>query len=119
MRTLSHRSSDAAKEIKILIAHSVQQVADGAVLVHKAGATMGGIVDSVQHVTDIMGQIAAASQEQASGIEQVNQTITQMDETTQQNVALVEAANAAARSLEQQSAQLVQAVDVFKVAALH
>ncbi|MEA9838987.1 methyl-accepting chemotaxis protein [Xanthomonas campestris] len=119
VRTLSHRSSDAAKEIKILIAHSVQQVADGAVLVHKAGATMGGIVDSVQHVTDIMGQIAAASQEQASGIEQVNQTITQMDETTQQNVALVEAANAAARSLEQQSAQLVQAVDVFKVAALH
>ncbi|MXV47906.1 methyl-accepting chemotaxis protein [Xanthomonas sp. LMG 8993] len=114
VRTLSHRSSDAAKEIKRLIDDSVQRVADGATLVHKAGTTMGEVVTSVQHVTDIMGHISAASQEQAGGIEQVNLTIAQMDETTQQNVSLVEAASTAARSLEAHSTQLTQAVEVFK-----
>lgn len=78
---------------------------------------MGEVVTSVQHVTDIMGHISAASQEQAGGIEQVNLTIAQMDETTQQNVSLVEAASTAARSLEAHSTQLTQAVEVFKVNA--
>ncbi|XUP35843.1 methyl-accepting chemotaxis protein (plasmid) [Xanthomonas axonopodis pv. vasculorum] len=117
VRTLSHRSSDAAKEIKRLIDDSVQRVADGSTLVHKAGTTMGEIVTSVQHVTDIMAHISAASQEQAGGIEQVNHTIAQMDETTQHNVRLVEAASTAAHALEQHSMQLTRAVEVFKVNA--
>ena len=75
----------------------MDKVADGSALVDQAGATMGEIVASVQRVTDIMAEISAASQEQSAGIEQVNQTITQMDETTQQNAALVEEATAAAR----------------------
>ncbi|MCC4589060.1 methyl-accepting chemotaxis protein [Xanthomonas sp. NCPPB 1067] len=117
VRTLSHRSSDAAKEIKRLIDDSVQRVADGSALVHKAGTTMGEVVTSVQHVTDIMGHISAASQEQAGGIEQVTHTIAQMDETTQQNVRLVEAASTAARTLEDHSTHLSRAVEVFKVNA--
>ncbi|KGE52560.1 methyl-accepting chemotaxis protein [Xanthomonas axonopodis pv. vasculorum] len=117
VRTLSHRSSDAAKEIKRLIDDSVQRVADGSTLVHKAGTTMGEIVTSVQHVTDIMAHISVASQEQAGGIEQVNHTIAQMDETTQHNVRLVEAASTAAHALEQHSKQLTRAVEVFKVNA--
>ncbi|UDB89499.1 methyl-accepting chemotaxis protein [Xanthomonas citri] len=117
VRTLSHRSSDAAKEIKRLIDDSVQRVADGSTLVHKAGTTMGEVVTSVQHVTDIMTHISAASNEQAGGIEQVNHTIAQMDETTQHNVRLVEAASTAAHALEQHSTQLTRAVDVFKVNA--
>ncbi|WP_045738371.1 methyl-accepting chemotaxis protein [Xanthomonas sp. MUS 060] len=115
--TLAHRASNAAKEIKTLIDDSVQRVTHGAALVNKAGATMGQLVTSVQHVTDIMGHISAASREQAQGIEQVNQTIAKMDEATQQNVTLVEEASTAARSLEEQSAQLTQAVEVFKVGA--
>ncbi|MGV7166038.1 methyl-accepting chemotaxis protein [Xanthomonas citri] len=117
VRTLSHRSSDAAKEIKRLIDDSVQRVADGSTLVHTAGTTMGEVVTSVQHVTDIMAHIAAASQEQAGGIEQVNHTIAQMDESTQHNVRLVEAASTAACALEQHSTQLTRAVEVFKVHA--
>lgn len=117
MRTLSHRSSDAAKEIKRLIEDSVQRVADGSALVHKAGTTMGEVVTSVQHVTDIMGHISAASQEKAGGIGQVNHTIAQMDETTQQNVRLVEAASTAARALEDHSVELIRTVEVFKVKA--
>ncbi|WP_045762104.1 methyl-accepting chemotaxis protein [Xanthomonas albilineans] len=115
--TLAHRASGAAKEIKTLIDDSVQRVSHGAALVHKAGTTMDQLVTSVQHVTDIMGHISAASREQAQGIEQVNQTIAKMDETTQKDVALVEEASTAARSLEEQSAQLTQAVEVFKVGA--
>ncbi|HHZ23335.1 TPA: HAMP domain-containing protein [Xanthomonas vasicola pv. zeae] len=114
VRTLAQRSSGAAKEIKDLIDDSVQRVTDGSVLVHSAGTTMGEIVASVQRVTDIMGEISAASQEQSAGIEQVNQTVTQMDETTQQNAALVEEATAAARSLEEQAVGLTEAVAVFK-----
>ncbi|MBV7306557.1 methyl-accepting chemotaxis protein [Xanthomonas vasicola] len=114
VRTLAQRSSGAAKEIKDLIDDSVQRVTDGSVLVHSAGTTMGEIVASVQRVTDIMGEISAASQEQSSGIEQVNQTVTQMDETTQQNAALVEEATAAARALEEQAIGLTEAVAVFK-----
>ncbi len=113
VRTLAQRSAGAAKEIKGLIDDSVGKVADGSALVHKAGATMGEIVASVQRVTDIMAEISAASQEQSAGIEQVNQTVVQMDETTQQNAALVEEATAAARSMEEQAGQLSDAVSVF------
>ncbi|WP_425478515.1 methyl-accepting chemotaxis protein [Stenotrophomonas panacihumi] len=115
VRTLAQRSANAAKEIKHLIDDSVEKVADGSALVHKAGATMGEIVASVQRVTDIMAEISAASQEQSAGIEQVNQTITQMDETTQQNAALVEEATAAARSMEDQAGELTQAVSMFRL----
>ncbi|WAW85332.1 methyl-accepting chemotaxis protein [Xanthomonas citri pv. malvacearum] len=114
VRTLAQRSSGAAKEIKDLIADSVERVAAGSVLVNTAGRTMSELVTSVQRVTDIMGEISAASQEQSAGIEQVNQTVTQMDETTQQNAALVEEATAAARSLEEQAIGLTEAVAVFK-----
>ncbi|MBB5876452.1 methyl-accepting chemotaxis protein [Xanthomonas sp. 3498] len=117
VRTLAQRSANAAKEIKGLIDDSVSRVATGSALVDQAGKTMHEIVASVQRVTDIMGEIAAASQEQSAGIEQVNQTVTQMDETTQQNAALVEEATAAARSMEDQAGQLSQAVAVFKIDA--
>ncbi|MDV0438124.1 methyl-accepting chemotaxis protein [Xanthomonas sacchari] len=117
VRTLAQRSANAAKEIKGLIDDSVGRVAQGSALVDQAGKTMQEIVSSVQRVTDIMGEIAAASQEQSAGIEQVNQTVTQMDETTQQNAALVEEATAAARSMEEQAGQLSQAVAVFKIEA--
>ena len=115
VRTLAQRSSGAAKEIKTLIEASVERVAEGAVLVNSAGTTMSEVVASVQRVTDIMSEISAASQEQSAGIEQVNQTITHMDETTQQNAALVEEATAAARSLEDQATQLTEAVAVFRI----
>ncbi|MCC4633954.1 methyl-accepting chemotaxis protein [Xanthomonas dyei] len=117
VRTLAQRSSGAAKEIKDLIDDSVHRVAEGSALVHTAGKTMSEVVASVQRVTDIMGEISAASQEQSAGIEQVNQTITQMDETTQQNAALVEEATAAARALEEQAVGLTEAVAVFRLSA--
>jgi methyl-accepting chemotaxis protein len=117
VRTLAQRSAAAAKEIKGLIDESVGKVAEGSSLVHQAGSTMGEIVASVQRVTDIMAEISAASQEQSAGIEQVNQTVVQMDETTQQNAALVEEATAAARAMEDQAAQLGEAVARFRLAA--
>lgn len=116
VRVLAQRSAGAAKEIKELIAESVQRVTEGSGLVTKAGETMQEIVTSVQRVTNIMGDISTASQEQYAGIEQVNQTVTQMDEATQQNAALVEEATAAARMMEEQAAELTGAVAVFKVA---
>jgi len=115
VRTLAQRSAGAAKEIKGLIEDSVGKVADGSQLVHQAGTTMGEIVTSVQRVTGIMAEISAASQEQSAGIEQVNQTVVQMDETTQQNAALVEEATAAARAMEEQANQLIEAVAVFRL----
>jgi methyl-accepting chemotaxis protein len=114
VRTLAHRSADAAKEIKGLIEDSVLQVADGARLVQDAGRTMAEIVGSVAGVSGIMAEISSASQEQASGIDQVNQTVAQMDDATQQNAALVEEASAAARLLEEQAAELTEAVSVFR-----
>ncbi|AAW76092.1 chemotaxis protein [Xanthomonas oryzae pv. oryzae] len=114
-RTLAQRSASAAKEIKHLIDDSGGKVAQGSALVDQAGKTMAGIVSSVQRVTDIMGAISTASQEQSSGIEQVNLTVTQMDEATQQNAALVEEATAAARAMEEQASQLTEAVAVFKL----
>ncbi|AUI90474.1 methyl-accepting chemotaxis protein [Xanthomonas oryzae pv. oryzae] len=115
VRTLAQRSAGAAKEIKQLIDDSVGKVAQGSVLVDQAGKTMADVVASVQRVTDIMGEISAASQEQSAGIEQVNLTVTQMDEATQQNAALVEEATAAARAMEEQAGQLSDAVSIFKV----
>ncbi|PBJ83000.1 chemotaxis protein [Lysobacteraceae bacterium NML93-0399] len=115
VRTLAQRSAGAAKEIKQLIDDSTGKVESGAALAAQAGKTMGEIVGSVQRVTDIMSEIAAASQEQAAGIEQVNQTITQMDETTQQNAALVEEASAAARAMEEQATTLTRTVAVFRI----
>ena len=115
VRTLAQRSAGAAKEIKQLIEDSAGRVSEGAALAGEAGKTMGEIVSSVQRVTDIMSEISAASQEQAVGIEQVNQTITQMDETTQQNAALVEEASAAARTMEAQADDLDRTVAVFQI----
>ncbi len=115
VRSLAQRSAAAAKEIKTLINDSVEKVGNGTALVEQAGKTMEEIVVGVKRVTDIMGEITAASQEQSGGIEQVNQAITQMDETTQQNAALVEEVSAAARSLEEQSGSLVAAVSRFVV----
>ena len=114
VRTLAQRSATAAREIKTLINDSMSQVDDGAALVARAGSTMDEIVTSVKEVTELMTRIAAASQEQSSGIEQVNHTVVQMDETTQQNAALVEEASAAARSMEQQAEALAGAVSVFR-----
>jgi methyl-accepting chemotaxis protein len=115
VRSLAQRSANAAKEIKQLITDSVVKVEEGSHLVDQAGRTMGDIVTSVKRVTDIIADIAAASVEQSTGIEQVNQAIAQMDEGTQQNAALVEEASASARSLEQQAEQLVQTVAVFRL----
>jgi methyl-accepting chemotaxis protein len=116
VRNLAQRSSDAAKEIKGLIENSVHQVDDGRTLVERAGATMGSIVQAVQRVTDIIGEISAASGEQSRGIEQINIAITQMDTTTQQNAAMVEQAAAAAQAMEEQSHALREAVNLFRVA---
>ncbi|MFZ6766223.1 methyl-accepting chemotaxis protein [Undibacterium sp. Di26W] len=117
VRNLAQRSASAAKEIKSLISDSVDKVDQGSRLVDEAGKTMDEIVTSVQHVADIMSEITAASQEQSSGIEQVNLAITQMDEMTQQNAALVEQAAAAAESMEEQAVALAEAVSVFKLQA--
>ncbi len=116
VRSLAQRSAAAAKEIKTLIGDSVGKVEEGSKQVAEAGRTMEEIVGSVKRVTDIMGEITAASQEQTSGIEQINQAVTQMDQTTQQNAALVEEASAAAQSLQEQAGALVEAVSVFRLA---
>jgi methyl-accepting chemotaxis protein len=116
VRNLAQRSATAAKEIKLLIDNSVEQTQAGTRLVDQAGATMGEVVDSIRRVTDIVGEISAASQEQTAGIEQVNQAVLQMDQMTQQNAALVEESAAASESLRQQATRLAQAVSVFKLA---
>lgn len=115
VRALAQRSATAAKEIKGLIADSVGKVGAGSEQVERAGAAMTDIVASVRRVTDIMGEISAASLEQSSGIDQVNLAVTQMDQATQQNAALVEQASAAASSLEEQARRLNAAVARFKV----
>ncbi|MCY1512023.1 Methyl-accepting chemotaxis protein (MCP) signaling domain protein [compost metagenome] len=116
VRSLAQRSATAAKEIKTLIDDSVAKVDDGTKLVDAAGATMQEIVISVQRVSDIMGEISSATQEQTQGIEQVNEAIAQIDQVTQQNAALVEQASAAAASMQDQAGNLVRAVATFKVA---
>ncbi|WP_050464173.1 methyl-accepting chemotaxis protein [Herbaspirillum autotrophicum] len=119
VRSLAQRSAAAAKEIKGLIDDSVEKVGTGSKLVGQAGVTMDEVVSSVKRVTDVMGEITAASQEQSTGIEEVNRAITQMDETTQQNAALVEQAAAAAQSLQDQAGNLVHVVSVFKIDGQH
>lgn len=116
VRNLAQRSAQAAKEIKGLIDESVNRVKQGSVLVENSGATMQDIVRSVTRVTDIMGEIASASDEQSRGIEQVTQAVTQMDQVTQQNAALVEEAASAAAALEDQAITLADAVSVFRLA---
>ncbi|KQN70334.1 hypothetical protein ASF04_10695 [Duganella sp. Leaf61] len=115
VRNLAQRSASAAKDIKELISDSVEKISTGAMLVDQAGNTMTEIVNSVRSVSDIMEQIATASLEQESGIDQINQAIGEMDGVTQQNAALVEQAAAAAESLQGQSTHLAQLVSVFKL----
>jgi methyl-accepting chemotaxis protein len=117
VRSLAQRSAEAAKEIKSLIGTSVDKVEAGSRLVSDAGATMNEIVSSVQRVTDIIGEIAAAAAEQGQGIGQVNTAVVQLDSMTQQNAALVEQSAAAAESLKEQAERLQQVVSTFSVAA--
>ncbi|HDG1674866.1 TPA: Tar ligand binding domain-containing protein [Kluyvera cryocrescens] len=115
VRTLASRSAQAAKEIEGLISESVTLIERGSDEVVRAGSTMTDIVDAVKRVTDIMLEIAAASDEQNRGIQQVSQAVTEMDNVTQQNASLVEEASAAAASLEEQAARLTQAVGAFRI----
>src|SRR5450830_240646 len=115
VRNLAQRSASAAKGIKALSNDSGEKVGNGSKLVEQAGNTMEEVVTSVRRVTDIVGEITSAGQEQSDGIEQINHAITQMDETTQQNAALVEQAAAAAQSLQDQASHLAQVVGVFKL----
>lgn len=115
VRSLAQRSAAAAKEIKTLIGDSVEKVEIGSKLVGQAGATIDEVVSSVRHVTDIIAEISAASQEQSTGIEAVNLAIIEMDGMTQQNAALVEEAAAAAQSLQDQAGELAKVVSIFKL----
>jgi len=115
VRMLASRSAQAAKEIKLLINASVVQVEQGTALVDKAGTTMTDVVNAIRHVTDLMGGINAASNEQSLGVSQVGEAVTQMDQMTQQNAALVEQMAASASSLKSQAHDLVQAVAVFRL----
>ena len=115
VRNLAQRSAQAAREIKGMINDSVQKVDAGSQLVNAAGTTMGEIVSQVKRVTDLIGEITSASLEQSSGIGQVNEAITQMDQVTQQNAALVEQSAAAAASLKDQAERLAEAVANFKL----
>ncbi|SAI71243.1 methyl-accepting chemotaxis protein (pseudogene) [Bordetella ansorpii] len=115
VRSLAQRSAQAAKEIKVLIEDSVSKVDTGSQQVERAGVTMQEMLGSSRRVTDIMGEISAASEEQSGGIDQVNRAVSQMDEVTQQNAALVEEAAAAAGSLQEQAQRLAEAVAVFRI----
>lgn len=115
VRSLAGRSADAAKEIKRLINDSVERVERGSTLVDAAGNTMAEVVSSIRRATDIMGDISAASREQAAGVSQVNEAVMQMDQATQQNAALVEQMAAAASSLQSQADELVHTVAVFRL----
>ena len=113
VRSLAQRSATAAREIKELISTSVAMIQGGSKQATDVGVTIGQVRQAIRQVADIVGEIAAASEEQSRGIEQVNQAVTQMDDVTQQNAALVEQAAAAAQSLEEQSSKLLDAVLVF------
>ncbi|MBI5716240.1 MAG: HAMP domain-containing protein [Burkholderiales bacterium] len=115
VRNLAQRSADAAREIKSLITSSVERVEQGFVLAGQAGETMGEVVSSIQRVSGIVAEISHASAEQSSGVGQVGQAVSHLDQNTQQNSALVEESSAAAESLRQQAQQLVQTVAVFKL----
>ncbi|HHZ6407464.1 TPA: methyl-accepting chemotaxis protein, partial [Escherichia coli] len=112
---LAQRSAQAAREIKSLIEDSVGKVDVGSTLVESAGETMAEIVSAVTRVTDIMGEIASASDEQSRGIDQVGLAVAEMDRVTQQNAALVEESAAAAAALEEQASRLTEAVAVFRI----
>ena len=116
VRSLAGRSAEAAKEIKSLISASVERVEQGNIQAEKAGETMTEVVNAIRRVTDIMGEISAASSEQSAGVSQVGEAVTQMDQATQQNAALVEQMAAAAGSLSGQARELVQAVAQFRLA---
>lgn len=115
VRNLAQRSASAAKEIKQLIDDSVEKVGEGSSLVAQAGNTMTHVVSSIKQVTDIVAEIAAASQEQSTGLEQINQAISQMDEVTQHNAALVEESSAATQAMQQQTSSLLETVGIFKL----
>jgi methyl-accepting chemotaxis protein len=115
VRSLAQRSSEAAKQIKSLIAASVERVEHGTALVDRAGNTMTEVVSSIRRVSDIIGEISAASEEQSAGVSQVGGAVSEVDQATQQNAALVEESAAAAESLKQQAARLVTSVAVFKL----
>jgi methyl-accepting chemotaxis protein len=117
VRSLAQRSADAAKEIKGLITASVERVEQGSALVDKAGETMTQVVQAIRNVTDIMGEISAASSEQSAGVGQIGEAVTQMDQATQQNASLVEEMAAAASALNHQAGELVKAVSVFNLGA--
>ena len=115
VRSLAGRSADAAKEIKSLIGASVERVDQGSALVDQAGVTMTEVVSSIKRVTDLMGEISAASSEQSQGVAQIGEAVQQMDQVTQQNAALVEEMAAAASSLKSQAQELVGTVAMFKL----
>ena len=115
VRNLAQRAAQAAKEIKTLINASVEQIENGGHLVHTAGSTMGDIVDQVKRVSDLIGEITAASVEEGTGIGQINDAVVQLDQVTQQNAALVEESAAAADSLRHEANELAKAVSVFRV----
>ena len=116
VRSLAQRSANAAREIKSLIGASVEKVELGARQVNQAGGTMDNIVTQVERVSQLINEISSAAREQAGGIAQVGQAVTELDRVTQQNAALVEESAAAAESLKQQADQLAQAVKVFRLA---
>ena len=116
VRTLAQRSAEAAKEIKTLIGGSVRQVEEGSEQVDDAGVKMEQVVDAIRRVSTIVKEISEASREQAAGVAQVGEAVTQMDQVTQQNAALVEEMAAAASSLSQQAQALVKTVAVFQLA---
>jgi methyl-accepting chemotaxis protein len=115
VRSLARRSADAAKEIKNLINASVNRVEQGTILVDEAGTTMAEVVSSIRSVSDLVGEISSASNEQATGVAQIGEAVTHMDQATQQNAALVEEMTTATDSLESQAGDLVQTVAVFKL----
>jgi methyl-accepting chemotaxis protein len=115
VRSLAQRSADSAKEIKQLIYDSVERVENGSKLVAQAGATMEEVVTAVKHVTELMAGIAEASTQQSAGIQEINQTITVMEQVTQQNAALVEEATASTEQLRRLAENLVTAMSVFKI----
>jgi methyl-accepting chemotaxis protein len=117
VRSLAGRSAEAAKEIKVLINASVERVEHGTTLVDSAGITMSEVVASIRRVTDIMGEISAASSAQAAGVANVDSAVHQMDQATQQNAALVEEIAAAASGLKAQASDLVRVVEVFQLRA--
>jgi methyl-accepting chemotaxis protein len=119
VRNLAQRSAQAAKEIKSLITTSVEQVGQGSQLVDRAGQTMQEVVASIRRVSDIVGEISAASREQSAGVAQIGQAVSQMDHATQQNAALVEESASAAESLRTQARQLVEVVAAFSLNSPH